>query len=74
MPKKKTSRADSSQSRPDVGLCLVYDRAGNELWRKPEFRVGVDRVPRALSGTMGAMVVVSDDGERIAKWNPWGAI
>ena len=77
MSKRSSSPASSDGVQPRagrVGTCVVYDRAGNELWRQSEFRVGVDRVPPGLSMGMGAMVVVSDDGEAVARWNPWGVL
>lgn len=57
------------------GVCVVYDRAGRELWRDDAFVLGVSVVPRRLSMSMGAMRVVdAGSGERLAQWNPWGVL
>lgn len=57
-----------------AGMCVIYDKAGREIWRQDRFVCGVDRVPTALSIVMGAMQVISEDGERVASWNPWDVL
>ena len=57
------------------GTYIAYDRSGAEIWTEKDFVVGSSQVPRGISITMGAGVLVSpDSGERIHKWDPWGVL
>jgi hypothetical protein len=70
----KSERQKPESTTTRAGRCVVYDKTGREIWRQDRFVCGVDQVPRALSMVMGAMLVVSEDGERVAGWNPWGVL
>ena len=54
---------------------VAYDRAGTEIRRLENFRMGADSVGHALSMVMGAALFVDpSSGEVVRRWNPWGVL
>jgi hypothetical protein len=57
------------------GTYIAYNAAGDEIWRKEDFVIGKDEVPRGLSIGMKAMTIVNPkSGEILKRWNPWHVI
>lgn len=73
---KEAKHSSTGQHREEVtGTFVGYARDGSEIFRKEEWRDGVDQVSHGLSIGLGATQIIDPkSGEILHQWNPWDVL